>query len=171
MCEASAALQFPCGAGNCLIVGDNEVCNALYLYPIENQDLDTRSQTELPLGNNIEISDIESLVSLGANRVLILGSHSRNEVCEPRSERRRFLVVEQTETGFKPVGETVQAEKITCNRVLGDARGASDILKAVCVSIDDAERRADAIFSKVEAAEEAKKACDEAAPFNGVHAR
>ena len=171
MCEASAALRLPCGEGYCLFVGDNEVRDRLYRFPIKNEDLEAQGGNELLL-RDVEISDIESLVHLGSNRILVLGSHSRNKRCEPKKKRRRFLVITLSEGGIKCVGQTIQGKKITCKRLLGDAGDENSILKAVCNSIDDAEEKANSVAgalhehaTKKEKAV-AKDACGKVAPFN-----
>ena len=167
MCETSAALRLPCGEEDCLLVGDNEVRDRLFQFPITNQDLDPQGGKQLKLGS-VEISDIESLVNLGSNRILVLGSHSRNKRCDPKKNRRRFLVVERSGDGIKPVGKTVQGKKIKCERLLGSATDDSDILKAVCTSIDETEEQANSVFNALETAGEAatEEACGKAAPFN-----
>lgn len=168
LCEASAALRLPCGEGECLIVGDNEVRDRLYLFPVtDNEDLEAKDGKELLLGD-VEISDIESLARLGSNRILVLGSHSRNTRCEPKKKRRRFLIVTLSKGSIQSVGETIKSKKITCERLLGEATDDSDILKAVCERIDDAEKKADSIFEMltIQGEDETKDACGKAAPFN-----
>ncbi len=166
LCEASAALRLPCGEGDCLLVGDNEVRDRLYEFPIRNQDLEAQAVKELGLGDG-EISDIEALVNLGSNRILVLGSHGRNKGCEPKKNRRRFLVVERLRNGIQSVGETVESKRITCERLLNNT-DRSEMLKAVCESIDQTERQADSIFEALDTAggDAAEVACGKAAPFN-----
>ena len=165
MCAASAALRLPCGGGDCLVVGDNEVRDRLYQFPITNQDLEAKNGKHLKLGN-VEISDIESLVNLGSNQILVLGSHSRNKTCDPKKKRRRFLVVKRSADGIEPGGVVVQGKKIKCERLLSNVDGK--ILKAVCKSIDKSEKRANSIFEALDPADEkaTEKACGKAAPFN-----
>ena len=167
MCEASAALRLPCGEGDCLFVGDNEVRDQLYRFPITNQDLEAQGGKGLPLGD-VEISDIESLVNLGSNQILVLGSHSRNTRCDPKKKRRRFLVVTVSKGGIESVRGTIQGKKIKCERLLGNAADDSDILKAVCSSIDESEDEANSVFDALATAGEdaTKEACGKAAPFN-----
>ncbi len=148
MCETSAALRLPCDEGDCLILGDNEVRDRLYQFPITNQDLGTQGSKQLTLGN-VEISDIESLVNLGSNRILVLGSHSRNKTCDPKKKRRRFLVVRRSEDGIKPVDAIVQGKKIKCERLLGNVDD-SETLSAVCKSIKESEDRANEIFEALD---------------------
>ena len=166
MCESSAALRLSCGGGDCLVVGDNEVRNRLYQFPITNQDLEAKNGKHLKLGN-VEISDIESLVNLGSNQILVLGSHSRNKTCDPKKKRRRFLVVSRSGGGIEPGGAIVQSKKIKCERLLGNVDD-SDILGAVCKSITDTEKQADKIFEALDPGDEkaTEKACGKAAPFN-----
>jgi hypothetical protein len=167
MCEASAALRLSCGEGDCLFVGDNEVQDRLYQFSITNQDLQPQGSTELLLGD-VEVSDIESLVNLGSNRILVLGSHSRNKVCDPKKKRRRFVIVERSEDGIEPVAQTVQAEKIKCERLLGNTADDSPILSAVCKAIDATEEQADSIFHALDTMgqDATEEACGKAAPFN-----
>jgi hypothetical protein len=167
LCEASAALRLSCGEGDCLIVGDNEIRDALYQFPILNPGLDAQAGKELPLGN-VEISDIESLVDLGSNRILVLGSHSRDKSCDPKRNRRRFLAVERSEHGVKAASGIIESGKIQCQRLLGGAPLGGGILGAVCNAIDASERRADSIFDALGTAGEqaTEEACGKAAPFN-----
>ena len=165
MCEASAVLRLPCGEGDCLFVGDNEIRDRLYRFRVATDDLEAQGFKELPLGD-AKISDIESLVHLGSNRILVLGSHSRNKRCESKKNRRRFLVATLSNADIESVGKTITGDKITCKGLLGDVSDGSTILKAVCKSIDGTEEKANSISDASEEEDATEDACDEAAPFN-----
>lgn len=67
--EASAAVILPCpnASGNCLVVGDNEVKDRLFHFPIRDGAVVTDEQCELkiPGADSNEVADIEALVALG----------------------------------------------------------------------------------------------------------
>lgn len=79
LCEASAArfVSCPAGQGNCLLVGDNEQYDKLFLLRGERTMPYAAAQQSLKL-NDKEISDIEALVQLPSGEMLVFGSHSRN---------------------------------------------------------------------------------------------
>jgi hypothetical protein len=80
VCEPSAVVKMTCpdSEGSCLLVGDNESDDTLFLYPVKSGRLDSAAQIELGLGK-LEIDDIEAVAKLDEHRVLIMGSHSRNK--------------------------------------------------------------------------------------------
>ena len=52
VCEPSAVVKITCpdSEGSCLLVGDNESDDTLFLYPVKSGQLDSVAQIELGLG-------------------------------------------------------------------------------------------------------------------------
>jgi hypothetical protein len=104
VCEASAALVGPCpaaAASACLLVGDNEVRDRLFLYRLPGgrgpAGPDASSRRPVPL--DVELSDIEALARTGDSGVIVYGSHSRNRHCKNRANRRLFVELRLTADG------------------------------------------------------------------------
>jgi hypothetical protein len=101
VCEASAAQAIPCPTRpgqRCLLIGDNEIRDALYVYPLNSSgipEIDRRNRISLaePLSSvdDGELSDIEAFARLASGELLVYGSHSRNRICERKKKRRRYL--------------------------------------------------------------------------------
>ncbi len=103
VCEASAVLALPCpddAAKRCLLIGDNEVRDRLFLYPLGALGPD--ASLRRPLRIDTELSDIEALARTRDGEVLVYGSHSRNNRCERRANRRLFLGLRLTAGGVSP---------------------------------------------------------------------
>jgi hypothetical protein len=111
--EAVAGIKVTCPelGGNCLLVGDNEQKDALFLYPVSSKRLDSNRQSQLALEK--KISDIEAIAKLDDNKVLLLGSHSRNSQCEVKENRQRFLQAKLSGNQLKIIGELVQSPQNT----------------------------------------------------------
>ncbi len=173
LCEASSAMIVACpdGKGDCLLVGDNEQRNEIFLFKLKEGKIDMESQQSLSLqpANSKELSDIEAIAAKSADTVVVLGSHSRNTRCERKKNRRRFAVVTLSGDGSKVV-KYVQSKKITCKRLFGRIPSSDKVLNAVCDAIDDAEKRAAKVENEVNdqqlTVEQAKASCNEASPFN-----
>jgi hypothetical protein len=173
LCEASAALIIACpnGKGDCLLVGDNEQRNDLFVFNIQDGVIDPRSQKMLSmaLSKDNELSDIEALAALSSDTVLVVGSHSRNTKCEANKKRRRFMEVKLSGNRAE-VLQSVQTRKIQCDRIFGKIPPGDALMRAACETIDQAERMAE----KVEEAlarhqiseEQAKDQCNEITPFS-----
>ena len=158
VCEASAALALPCPAGGdgCLLVGDNEQNEALFAYRISQGSLKPAAGFETSLGGS-KVSDIEALASLGNKDILIMGSHSRNTRCEPKENRRRFLVARYEAGRLVPKSPApIQTERIRCQQLFGDIV-RSQVLRPICDAIDAAEEQADAIVARLESAKESER--------------
>ena len=96
VCEASAVVAIPCGSSTCWLVGDNEVRDALFLYPMRadgSPDPAGRRRVAIDalLAPRKEISDIEALARRADGEVLTYASHSRNKRCERKKKRRAYL--------------------------------------------------------------------------------
>jgi hypothetical protein len=164
LCEASAAVILPCpGAqGDCLVVGDNEVKDQLFSFPIRNGAVmvDEQGDLEFPGGGANEVADIEALVALNNGELLVWGSHSRNSTCEAKDKRRRFMILNPGNE--RPtVARTVASGPIDCVVILGTVIDNDPVANSVCETIAEAERRADQLAglgSKVD--------CEKLAPFN-----
>src|SRR6266540_5092703 len=144
VCEPSAVVKITCpdSEKNCLLVGDNESNDILFLYPVKSGKLEPAAQTELGLGK-LEIDDIEAIAKLDENRVLIMGSHSRNKECETKKKRRRFVQARVVRDRLEPIGQIVESPEIKAKDLFGGGDLASnEKLGALSRAIDDAEARA-----------------------------
>jgi hypothetical protein len=162
--EASAAVILPCPKtpGDCLVVGDNEVKDRLFYFPIRNGAVETAQQGDykIPDADRNEVADIEALVALGADRLLVWGSHGRNSDCEAKDKRRRFAVLGLTD-GKPDQSRKVQSPPIDCT-VLGTTQTGTDpVAAAVCATITTAEQQAQQLARAGTKAE-----CERASPFN-----
>ena len=173
LCEASSALILACpdGKGDCLIVGDNEQRNDLFLFHLKDEAVDTRNQKalSLQLSDDDALSDIEAMAPMSADTILVFGSHSRNTKCEAKKKRRRFAEVKLSGDGAEVVRQ-VQSRKIKCDRLFGQISSDNEVLKAACDAIDRAEEGAKKIEGELEnqllTKKQAKKRCNEIVPFN-----
>jgi hypothetical protein len=171
LCEGSSATIVPCpgGQGKCLLVGDNEQRKDLFGFPILDGAVTRAEQQQIPLRTDEELSDIEALVALPGDRVLVMGSHSRNTKCEAKKKRRRFveLTLPGDETALIPV---VNSKKIKCSRLFDGPPSSDAAFQAACAAIDDAEERAGELETRLEQgdinADAAKAECDQILPFN-----
>ena len=104
-----------------------------------------------------------------------MGSHSRNTRCEPKENRRRFLVARYEAGRLVPKSPApIQTERIRCQELFGDT-GRSQVLRPICDAIDAAEGQADAIVARLESAKaserteaeaQGKAACNAVGAFN-----
>jgi hypothetical protein len=154
LCEASAALLVKCPSTDrtCLLVGDNEVRDRLFLFELQDggSAIRVQSRKEIslkalppPRGEGaFALSDIESLAGLPSGEVIIYGSHSRNKRCEPKKERRifahAFLGVDAMRVGT--IGP-VRSKKPSCKQLFDGAEGP--LTGAVCRAIEHSEASAD----------------------------
>ncbi len=141
LCEPSAVVKIPCPDrdGDCLLVGDNEINDTLFVYPLNAGELQAEQQQELSL-ETIEISDIEAIALLENDRVLIFGSHSRNGNCETKTKRQRWLQAEINNNTIRPINEVVQTPKIDSRILFKDVDlENNEIIQAVAKAIDNAE--------------------------------
>ncbi len=161
VCEPSAVVRIPCpnSNGDCLLVGDNETKESLFLYPINSGKLETTAQKQFKLGG-AEIGDIEAITELDDNRVLIFGSYSRSSQCEIKKNRQRFLQAQVLNKSIKPISNAIQTDTINSQTLFApEALKKNKILQAVAQVIDEAEKSADL-------AQEDKEACQKANAFN-----
>jgi hypothetical protein len=164
VCEPSAVVKVTCPelGENCLLIGDNEQKEALFLYPVSSKGLESTNQIKLPLDE--EISDIEAIAKLDNNKVLIFGSYSRNSKCKIKNKRRRFLQAELSGNQLKPISKLVKypekdvklQSKILFN---GLDINNNKVLSALSKAIDETENKADQAIND-------KTACENANAFN-----
>ncbi len=162
VCEPSAALVVPCigKPGQCLLVGDNETADAVFLYSLGKERLDVDAMQVIKLGESGP-NDIESIARLDDKTLLFLGSHSRDRSCAIKDNRRRLMRVR--DWGQGPALETSlsQTPELSAAALLGSRATSSPVLKAVGEAIDQAEAQADrAAMTKDESA------CEAASAFN-----
>ena len=160
VCEPSAVVQvtFSESGGNRLLVADNEQKDILFLYPVSSSQLDSTRQSQLALEKNI--NDIEAIAKLDNNRVLIFGSHSRNNKCEIKANRQRFVQAQLSGNQLKIIGKLIQSPPIN-SQVLFQALdvNSNKIISAVSRAIDEAETQADQSLGD-------KNQCEQANAFN-----
>jgi hypothetical protein len=173
LCEASAALIVPCpgGSGQYLLVGDNEQRQSLFLFKIENGQVQTQLQqrVKLNLDDDTELSDIEALTALPDGQIGVFASHSRNTNCEAKKNRRRFGVIDALSPATTDLS-VVATKRIGCESIIDADSKGDPLVQAVCDTIDDVESRADAIENGVKAKTldeaTAKRQCNEVMPYN-----
>ena len=166
VCEPSAVVKVTCPelGGNCLLVGDNEQNEALFLYKVSSNGLDSNRQRELALEK--KISDIEAIAKLDDNKVLIFGSHSRNSKCEVKTKRQRFLQAKLSGNQLETIGELVKSPQINSKVLFGELDlNNNKVLSMVSRAIDEAEKKADEAMI-LNTDDQRKKACQEANAFN-----
>ncbi|BBD62709.1 hypothetical protein NIES2109_55590 (plasmid) [Nostoc sp. HK-01] len=161
VCEPSAVVRIPCpnSNGDCLLVGDNEIKESLFVYPIKSGNLEANVQTELSL-EAAEISDIEAITRLGENQVLIFGSYSRNTKCEVKKKRQRFLQAQVLNQSIKSTSNAIQTDKINSETLfVPEVLKKNKMLQAVAGMIDETEKSANL-------AQADQQACQKANAFN-----
>jgi len=162
VCEPSAALRVPCigQPGSCLLVGDNETADALFLYVLAEARPDVGSMRQIRLGSG-GVDDIESMAKLDDKTVLLLGSHSRNSACEIRESRRRLMLVRDWGKAPPLQGSLSVTPELSAAALLGRNAASTPVLQAVGAAIDRAEALADSAAKQKDAF-----ACEAAAAFN-----
>lgn len=174
MCEASAALIMKCPDKNadCLVVGDNEEENDLFLFDLQDGTLDPHSQRALNLQSHKKkklIADIEAMTQITADRILVFGSHSRNGVCKEKDSRRRFAEVTLRHGKVEDVRK-VSSKIIGCESLFGKIPEDDLILQAVCNTISvverDAQKIEDGLADMLITEDEAQEKCNSLAAYN-----
>jgi hypothetical protein len=175
VCEPSASVRVPCGqvGGACLLIGDNEETEGLFLYRISQRSLEPAAERDFSvrLGDaKDEISDIEAMASSGPNEILIFGSHGRDRSCNAEGKRRRFLRARFEDGKLEALGEgIVKSKKISCERLFGKSPADGALMQAVCTAIDTAEEEAEEVADRRKESKDKDRAqaeCEEAGPFN-----
>lgn len=142
LCEPSAVVKLACpnGDGDCLLVGDNEINDTLFVYPLEAGELQAKQQQQLSL-DKAKISDIEAIALLPDNQFLIVGSHSRNSKCRVKKKRQLWLQAKISDDTIQPINKVVQTPKID-SQILFDGIDIenNEIIQAVAQAIDNAEK-------------------------------
>ncbi|MGH8603952.1 MAG: hypothetical protein ACREXR_14645, partial [Gammaproteobacteria bacterium] len=172
LCEASSALLETCpgGDGACLLVGDNEQGKELYLFPVQDQKLNSDAQRpfDLHLPDDQEISDIESLAHASGDEILVFASHSRNTSCEVKRKRHQLGKVNLSKPETAVV-DTLRSKKVTCEHLF-DNRVLDAPMKAACGAIDTADAKAtqidDAVQTKELTEDAAKARCNAVNAYN-----
>lgn len=152
LCEASAALAAPWDSST-VLVADNEVHGRLFAFSgVDGEGRLTEPRSmKIEAGDHGPVKDIEALAHHG-DRLLLVGSHSRNKRCCPKKKRRRLQVVALEGGRLKVVrslkmGDGKWAKRVdsaaACARKLFSETMAKDALvDKVCAALVAAERRA-----------------------------
>lgn len=175
VCEASAGLLIACPKSRktCLLVGDNEIRNRLFIYEMDGAHVAVESRRTLDIGHLLdefdddrgELSDIEALVGLPEGRVLVFGSHSRNTSCRDRPNRRRLLLARlDAEQHRFSSGTAFEGPPHTCEALLVGDVGDRPLVQKVCAAIEKAEEAAKAVRRMPKPAR--RTACERASPLN-----
>lgn len=138
ICEPSTVVGVLCPEkGTCVLIGDNEHENDLFLYRINKKDKTINKIGNISLKHLLPkgadgLEDIEAIAKLSQNRIIVFGSHSRNKKCKIRPSRRIFF-----EGSYKG-GELFRAGKgaveagegeISCDDILSRKIEASDPMR------------------------------------------
>lgn len=180
LCEASAALAVPCPDSSeqtCLLIGDNEIKNRLFMFQVQENETDPlKMLREIPIQvkKNKTASDVEALAALSSGEILVFGSHSRNKYCEPKHKRQRILRGRLGEANFVATLEASAKKddnRITCERLFGVRRqDASGDMGDLCNALHKAEMAADEVAKKLQdkmlSRDEAEEACNKIQDFN-----
>lgn len=173
VCEPSAVARVACGEGQtCLLVGDNEQEEDLFLYRVSavNRTLEPFEGKRFSVRIPEDVSDIEAIAALGPSELLIFGSHGRGRDCDPKGKRRRFLRAGFEGGELDATGDgLVESKKITCSRIFGALKNNDPVIDAVCSAIDKSEEAAEEVTDRLKKTKDERRAvreCSEAAPFN-----
>lgn len=165
LCEPSAAMVIDCPdkSGHCLLVGDNEVRQSLFLFDLADSGIKFTSERSLPLalGEDQEFSDIEALAPLAGGGVSVFASHGRNLDCDAKKNRRRFGIIAGLTPQPVPVTVT-QSKRIDCVSLFASSRADDALIKPVCAAITQAEQAADAVVENGGG----KQQCNETHAYN-----
>lgn len=155
VCEASAAIVVPCPnkTHGCLLVGDNEEVDRMFLYEIQERDngIQLQARREISLmamappdaKKAFQLEDIEALAKLPDGQILLFGSHSRNKNCKLKGKRRIFAQG-QLEPDRMVLGAVAPVKtpkkKHSCDRLFKETDSPG--VQAVCSAIRRTEIRA-----------------------------
>lgn len=145
-CEASAALVAPWD-DNLVLVADNEAHKQLFGFSLESGRLAPDETLAMPAGGRPR--DLEAIARVG-NSILIVGSHSRNSGCEPRSNRQRMRMLSSRKDGSLEDEGRIDSEKAWSRAVAGESEcletlfddPAPELAPAVCNALLAAEAAA-----------------------------
>ena len=152
LCEASAAAWIPCPDDpgvTCLLVGDNELPQALFVFPFDGHQLDVVRRHQLDITpvlsskDDFELADIEALTVLGSGEVLIYGSHSRNNACERKKKRRRYVSIKLQQASVIAGGIKLVRTEEDFDLVNAFPKDATGDLQTVRQAVKAAEAEAD----------------------------
>lgn len=138
VCEPSTVVYVPCPGGEkCVLVGDNEHEDKLFLYRIDERQK-TLSKVEkisikaaLPKGVS-KLEDIEAMAKVSEDKVIVFGSHSRNTKCRIKPLRRQFFEAQFKDGKLIKAGKEVRQAgdgSIRCDDILSRKVGADDPLR------------------------------------------
>lgn len=165
VCEASAAIVLECPEQEdkdkdektmrCLLVGDNEINDRLFLFEIDEDRSPPLlvERREIYLGNRSEnegfkISDIEALTKSGTDKIAVYGSHSRSSKCEKKKKRHRFAESKLVAARISGNSDTpVKSTKLKCEKLFKDKK--DKLVEKLCKRIVDADEKAEVIEESV----------------------
>ncbi len=177
LCEPSAARLIECPddpSRRCLLIADNEIRDRLFFFQLGQAGSVLGGQRELALvksnGDAMVISDVEALVRSDDDRIVVFGSHSRNNKCQKRKNRRRFAQLSPDAAGVWS-GQRNQSSSIRCKRLFNRQVRRDDFLAVrICRLIQLKEDLADAVEQAFERgtipAPAAEDLCNEITPYN-----
>ncbi|MDX2167933.1 MAG: DUF3616 domain-containing protein [Deltaproteobacteria bacterium] len=176
VCEASGAVVVACerGAGQCLLVADNERRGALFEFEIAGRQL--RGQRPVPLrdaGGATGIKDAEGLAGVGA-RVFVVGSHSRRSWdkraprCTLDADRLAFGLFARD--GDALVGRVTRTALAEWQRLLAPAACSRELIVPGAAAQPSAARLCAEIAAGQAAAEHTREDCARGINVEGVAA-
>ncbi|AFZ36961.1 hypothetical protein Sta7437_3460 [Stanieria cyanosphaera PCC 7437] len=145
LCEPSALIEINCPNqdGNCLLVGDNEIDDSVFVYPINAEKFNSESQQILAF-DHFKIKDLEAIAFLDNHQLILFGSHSRNTKCSVKKSRKRFVVAEIVGDRLKRIKQVEANFPINSHQLFTEATiNQNQIIQAVSQAIDRAEQAAD----------------------------
>ncbi len=149
LCEASAARVAPWDPAT-VLVADNEVHGRLFAFAVDSKGRLTRPrELKIEAGDHGPVKDIEALVPVG-DRLLLVGSHSRNKRCCPKKKRRRMQLLAHRGGRL----EVVQALKMGNDKWSGRMKSAAACASKLFTKSVDAHALVGKVCAALVAADE-----------------
>jgi hypothetical protein len=160
LCEASAALLVEEADKPALLVGDNELNDRIFRFKISDDHHQLKHQRQIAIASRgtEEISDIEALGLIAPRRLLVFGSHSRDNKCERKPKRLRFMMGTLGADRIKDA-QVVQTDKISCSNLFHRSALNDKLTTDICQRVDEVEHAADQAAGN-------ERACQRASAFN-----
>lgn len=140
LCEPSALIEITClkPSGKCLLIGDNEIDDAAFVFPINSNKFDSQAQQNFDF-KQFKINDLEAIASLENNRLVLFGSHSRNSKCSVKKSRKSFAIAQIKGKHLQLVKQVKTKLPINSENLFTQK---NQMTEAVSMAIDRAEQAA-----------------------------
>ena len=151
LCEASAALPAPWDPAT-ILVADNELAGQLFAFRVVKGKLEQQRALQIEAGGeDVRVKDVEALASVG-DKLLVVGSHSRNKRCCGKKKRRRLQLLAsrdgklEVQQSFK-MGDGKWAKRMASveaclDKLFASPADGDKLPRQVCEALVAAEKRA-----------------------------